>query len=70
MLAIDGIKMASTGFIDFAINYISNISNLYNKNVNLSLSFQTIRDQMFPDPDSYNIFSDLFRYVPDLSCLI
>ena len=37
--------------------YISNISNLYNLNVNLSLESQTKCDNMFSDPESYNLFS-------------
>ena len=35
--------------------YISNLYNLYNLDVNLSLASQTICDHMFPDPQSDHI---------------
>ena len=45
--------------------YISNISNLYNLEKNLSLSFQTISDHMFSDPKSDNTLQ-IFSYVPGI----
>ena len=45
--------------------YISNISNLYNPDVNLSLVYQTIYDHMFSDPKWDHIFS-YFCFLPGL----
>ena len=44
------------GFSLLSNQYISNIPNLYNPDVNLSLSSQMICDHMFSDPKSDNIF--------------
>ena len=42
--------MSSTGiFLDFPNQYISNISNLYNTNENMSLASQTKCDNLFSD---------------------
>ena len=45
--------------------YISNISNIYNPDVNLRLASKTICDQMLSDPNSDNIFQ-IFGYIPEL----
>ena len=45
--------------------YISNISNLYNLDKNLSLASQMICDHMFSDSKSDHIFR-IFGYVPGL----
>ena len=54
-------KISSMGFLDFPNKYISNISNLYNQDVNMSLASQTKCDIMFSDTGfgSY-IFTFLF----------
>ena len=44
------------GFLDFPNKYISNISNIYNPNVNLRLASKEKRDKMFSDPKLDNIF--------------
>ena len=55
----DGMKMSSTGFISFSNHDISNISNLSNLTVNSSLASQMKCDNMFSDPQSDHIFSNL-----------
>ena len=57
MIVIDGTKMLSMVFLEFSNEYISNISNIYNPNVNLSLASQIKRDKIFPDTKLDNIFS-------------
>ena len=57
ILVIDGTKMSSTGSIDYPNQYIPNISNIYNMNVNMILETQTKCDNMFSDPELYHIFS-------------
>ena len=57
MLAKDGTKMLSTSFINFLNQYISNISDIYNPNVNMSIASQTKCDSMFSDPKLDHIFS-------------
>ena len=53
-------------FLPILLNqYISNIWNLYNSDVNLSISSQTICDHMFSDPKSYHIIR-VFGYEPGL----
>ena len=49
--------MSSTGFIDFSNDDTSNIPNLSNPNVNLSLASQTKCDDMFSDLELDHIFS-------------
>ena len=49
--------LIGVGKIIFLNQYISNISNLYNPDVNLSLASQTICDHMFSYPKSDHIFS-------------
>ena len=51
--------MLSKSFIIFSSHDTSNISNLSNPNVNLSLASQTKCDNMFSDPESDDIFSNL-----------
>ena len=55
------------GFYRFLNQYISNISNIYNSNVNMSLASQTKCDNMISDPGvgSY-IFTFPPSYVPGL----
>ena len=50
-------KMSSMSFIDYSNKYISNISNIYNLNVNMSLASKTKCDNMFLDTELDNIFS-------------
>ena len=57
MLIIDGTKMASMIFLNFLNQYISNLSNIYNPSVNISLASQMKCDKMFSDPKSDHIFS-------------
>ena len=57
LLAIDGTKMSSTVFINFSNHDTSNIPNLLNPKVNLSLEYQTKCDNIFSDPESDHIFS-------------
>ena len=57
MLAINGTKISSTGFINILNQYISNISNLYNPEENLRLASQTKCDIMFSYLKSDYIFS-------------
>ena len=44
-------------FFDFSNQYVSNISNIFNLNLNMGLSFQTKCDRMFSDLESDHIFS-------------
>ena len=53
---INGTKRLSTVFIDLKNRYITNISNMYNPNVNMSLASQTKHENMFTDTKSDNIF--------------
>ena len=55
-LPIDGTKTLSTGFIYFSNHDTSNIPNISNPNVNLSLAYQTKCDNMFSYPESDHIF--------------
>ena len=54
---IDEIKTFSTGFIYLSNHDTSNIPNISNPNVNLSLASQTKCDNMFSDPELDHIFS-------------
>ena len=65
-LAIDGTKMSSTGFIDFSNYDTSNILNLSNPTVNLSLASQTKCNDMFLDPELDHMFSYFLGYIPGL----
>ena len=56
-IVIDGTEMSSTVFIGFTNHDTSNIPNLLNPNVILSLASQTKWDDMFSDPESDHIFS-------------
>ena len=69
MLAIDGTKISLTSiFLDFSNQNISNISNLYNPNENLSLASQTKCDNMFSDQifGSYIFTFVSHCYIPGL----
>ena len=50
-------KNSFDGFSLLSNQYISNISNLYNPDVNMRLASQTKCDKMFSDPKSDNILS-------------
>ena len=56
-LTINGTKVSSTGFIYLSYHDTSNIPNITNPTINLSLAFQTKCDNMFSDPESDHIFS-------------
>ena len=56
-LMIHGMKMLSTVFIGYLNQCISNISNLYNTNVNMSLESQMKCDNILSDPKSDHISS-------------
>ena len=58
-LAIDGTEILSTGFIAFSNNDTSNIPNMFNPDVNLRLVSQIKFYDMFSDPESDHIFSQL-----------
>ena len=50
-------KNVIDGFLKCPNKYISNISNLYNPNKNMSLAYQMKCDIIFSDPESDHIFS-------------
>ena len=56
-LAIDEKKFHRWVLSNFLNQYISNISNIYNTNKNMSLAYQTKRDNKFSDSESDHIFS-------------
>ena len=59
-LATDGKKCHRGVLLIFLNQFISNISNLYNLEENLRLSYQTKRDIIFSDPESDYIFPFFF----------
>ena len=54
------------GFLRFFYQYISNISDIYNPNKNMSLAYQTKCKNMLTDPESDHKFSYFcfLSYVP------
>ena len=56
MPVIDETKIQLMVFFDFLNKWFSNISNIYNLNVNLSLGSQTKCDNMFSDTKFYYIY--------------
>ena len=56
-------EISINGFSQFLYQYISNISNLYNLNKNLSLESQMKCDNMFLDPIRIRVFFFFFSYV-------
>ena len=58
--AMDRTKFSLTGFSNFSNHHTSNIPDLLNITVNLSLAYQTRCDDMFSDPESDNILSHFF----------
>ena len=56
-LAIYGTKISSTGFINLSNHDTSNIPNISNMKVNLSLGSQAKCDNTFSDPESDHIYS-------------
>ena len=64
-------KSVIDGFYLFSNHDTSNIPNISNQTVNLSLAFQTKCDNMFSDPESDHIFSHfLGTYLVYLLCLL
>ena len=55
-LTINETKISLTNFIYFSNHHTSNIPNISNPTVNLSLASQTKCDDMFSDTESYHIF--------------
>ena len=51
------------------ISNMSNISNIYNLDANLSLAYKKICDRMFSDPKSDNIFSYFWLRTWIIFCL-
>ena len=70
-LPIDGTKTLLTSLIYFSNHDTSNISNILNPNVNLSLASQTKRDHVFSYPESDHIFSHFSgTYLVYILCLL
>ena len=67
LLVIDAVKIPLTVLL-LLNQYISNISNIYNPDVNLSLAYLTICDHMFSYPKSYNIFSYFWLHTWHIFC--